>query len=56
MTTSPRPQPSKYYILPKDDPVRAINILRVAAGLDPLSDDATPWSKDVNENRSSDGT
>jgi len=36
--------------------MRAINILRVAAGLAPLSDDVTPWSKGAREYRSSDGT
>lgn len=51
MTPSDR---SQYYVLPKDDPVRAVNILRVAAGLDSLGDDVTPWNKGVRENRSSD--
>jgi hypothetical protein len=34
----PGPHRSQYYILPKDDPLRAVNILRTAAGQDPLSD------------------
>lgn len=35
MTTgkSDRPQ---YHLLPKDDPARAVQMLRAAAGLDPL--------------------
>jgi len=31
-----RPQ---YHVLPTDDPLRALNILREAAGLQPLSDE-----------------
>jgi hypothetical protein len=37
--TTPWRDRGDYYILPKDDPVAALNILREAAGLDPLSDD-----------------
>ena len=29
----------QYHILPTDDPLRALNILREAAGLQPLSDE-----------------
>ena len=29
----------QYHVLPTDDPLRALNILRDAAGLPPLSDD-----------------
>jgi hypothetical protein len=29
----------QYHVLPTDDPVRALNILREAAGLQPLSDE-----------------
>ena len=29
----------QYHVLPADDPLHALNILREAAGLDPLSDD-----------------
>jgi hypothetical protein len=29
----------EYHALPADDPVRALNILREAAGLQPLSED-----------------
>ena len=29
----------QYHVLPTDDPLRALNILREAAGLPPLSDD-----------------
>jgi hypothetical protein len=29
----------KYHVLPTDDPLRALNILRQAAGLQPPSDD-----------------
>jgi hypothetical protein len=29
----------EYHVLPADDPVRALNILREAAGLQPLSDE-----------------
>ena len=49
------PQRCRYYILPKNDPVRALNILRQAAGLNPLSDgeEAQPG---VSEDRSSDGS
>ena len=29
----------EYHVLPADDPLRALNILREAAGLQPLSDE-----------------
>ena len=29
----------EYHVLPQNDPVRALNILREAAGLDPLPED-----------------
>ena len=29
----------QYHVLPTDDPLRALNILREAAGLQPLSDE-----------------
>jgi hypothetical protein len=29
----------QYHVLPADDPLRALNILREAAGLQPLSDE-----------------
>jgi hypothetical protein len=29
----------QYHVLPQNDPVRALNILREAAGLEPLSED-----------------
>ena len=29
----------EYHVLPQNDPVRALNILREAAGLEPLPDD-----------------
>jgi hypothetical protein len=29
----------EYHVLPAEDPVRALNILREAAGLQPLSDE-----------------
>jgi acyl-CoA synthetase (AMP-forming)/AMP-acid ligase II len=35
VTTVPPPRRSQYCILPKHDPLRAVNILRTAAGLDP---------------------
>jgi len=51
------PHRSQYHILPKDDPLRAVNILRAAAGLDPLTDDeGTAHPKDVSEDRASDAT
>jgi len=31
--------PAAYHVLPTDDPVRALNFLREAAGLQPLSDE-----------------
>jgi hypothetical protein len=31
---------AQYHVLPADDPLRALNILREAAGLDPLCDPA----------------
>jgi hypothetical protein len=34
MTIIP-PLRSEYYVLPKDDPLRAVNMLRAAAGLAP---------------------
>ena len=40
---SPSPMSSaeglQYHILPTDDPLRALNILREAAGLQPVSDE-----------------
>lgn len=35
--TPPRGSQAQYYILPKDDPTGAVNILRAAGGLDPLA-------------------
>jgi hypothetical protein len=32
-------QGSQYHVLPKDDPLHVVNILREAAGLQPLSDE-----------------
>jgi hypothetical protein len=50
------PHPSQYHILPKDDPLRAVNILRAAAGLDPLSDhDDTAQEEGVSDDRSPEG-
>jgi hypothetical protein len=53
MTIIP-PLRSEYYVLPKDDPLRAVNILRAAAGLAPLVDggDTLPEQR-VTEDRSS---
>jgi len=51
------PQRSRYYILPKDDPLKAVNILRTAAGLDPLrEDDGTAQRAGVSGNRPLDET
>jgi hypothetical protein len=51
------PHRLQYYILPKDDPLKAVNILRAAAGLDPLTDDdGTTLPQDVSEDCSSDVT
>jgi hypothetical protein len=36
-TSGPIGQGLHYHVLPKDDPVAALNILRQAAGLEPLS-------------------
>ena len=44
MTDNDKPQ---YHVLPADDPQRALNILRQAAGLPPLED-----KKDSDENSS----
>ena len=43
------PHRLQYYILPVDDPLQAVNILRVAAGLDPLSDDDAAQPDDIGE-------
>jgi hypothetical protein len=53
MTMIPRLR-SEYYVLPKDDPLRAVNMLRAAAGLAPLIDggDALP-EQGVTDDRSS---
>jgi hypothetical protein len=37
--TRDRAEGLEYHVLPTDDPLRALNILREAAGLQPLSDD-----------------
>ena len=37
--TSDHAEGLQHYVLPMDDPLRAVNILREAAGLPPLSDD-----------------
>jgi len=37
--TGDRAKRLQYHLLPTDDPVRALNILRAAAGLQPLSDE-----------------
>lgn len=40
----------RYYVLPKDDPLRAANILRAAAGLAPIieiTDSATQANDDM---------
>ena len=36
----------QYHILPADDPLAALNILRAAAGLEPLSEEDDPaWQE-----------
>ena len=47
--TTPWRDRGDYYILPKDDPVAALNILREAAGLD----DWSPVGRRDEENRPS---
>ncbi|WP_310773627.1 hypothetical protein [Mycobacterium sp. Z3061] len=40
---------NRYYVLPKDDPLRSTNILRAAAGLPPwadIADTAAEFSDD----------
>ena len=37
--TSDHAEGLQHHVLPMDDPLRAVNILREAAGLPPLSDD-----------------
>jgi hypothetical protein len=37
--TSDHAEAPQYHVLPADDPLRAVNILREAAGLPPLSDE-----------------
>ncbi len=41
--TTPWRDRGDYYILP-DDPLAALNMLREAAGLDPLAEEEEPWS------------
>ena len=36
----------QYHILPADDPLAALNILRQAAGLEPLSDEDDPGGRE----------
>ena len=37
----------QYHILPADDPLAALNILREAAGLEPLSEEDDPaWQRE----------
>lgn len=48
-----RPQ---YHILPADEPLQAINILRAAAGLDQLGDDDIEPTEAMTQDRFTDGT
>jgi hypothetical protein len=47
--TGDRAERLQYHVLPTDDPLRALNILREAAGLQPLSD------KDEEQDEEQDG-
>ena len=44
-SNAPNDQGLRYYVLPKDDPVAALNILRRAAGLGPWPSDDAPVTK-----------